>query len=96
MFAVGSFLAIGSYALFYWGWLAVRGYPAVYPHSAISLFDVILPSRLATLQTFLSAGPQPNPNQASASGPPGTPSGPAGITYNPQTGAYSAGGQVPR
>jgi hypothetical protein len=62
-------LGILSYSVFYYGWLAVNGYPALIgfqgsqstPQTAapqIRFLDVLLPSRASVLQAFLIAGPQ--------------------------------------
>ncbi len=83
MFPLSVGLGIFSYAVAYYGWLALRGYSAIvgfrtdasggnaYGPATIKFTDVLLPSRLPVLQAALAAGNQTAaPSSAAAS--PGT------------------------
>ncbi len=76
MFPIGVGIGVISYAVFYYGYLRVKGFPAVVSwatdsagnnaiHGPIIKFtDVLMPSHLSVLQTYLAAGPA----QATTSG----------------------------
>ena len=81
MFPLSVGLGIFSYAVAYYGWLAVRGYSAIvgfrtdasgnnaYGPATIKFTDVLLPSRLPTLTAALAAGGQQAGASASSSTP---------------------------
>lgn len=98
MLALSILVAIPSYAVFYLGMLAIRGYPALIgsPKAYIGFLDVVLPSRLGTLQQYLTAGPQQGSNAPPPTNPiTGVPGGQLAPTASATTMPTSAQGAPP-
>jgi hypothetical protein len=103
VFPLSVGLGIFSYSVLYYGWLAVRGYNAVFDFSGtqsnpswgpgkIRFLDTLLPSRLPLLMQWLAAGPE---RGAPPYTPPSskTPSGPG--TGAPLGGPPKSGSGLP-